>query len=427
MSEEKEKSAPRMGEVVELRQRPPLPRRKKFWMNDMEAVFGIMLLLLIFGTVNVLSSSFVLAETEYGSETFFLRRHLISLAVGGVFFLFAAWVDYHKWRRLMPLVVITMFVCLFGVLLFGEEVKGARRWIHLPFMQFQPAEGAKVVAIMLAAAFLSVLARRGRPIAGLRGLLKLIRNPQTALIVGMAILVEREPDMGTACFIIGVPLVLYIIGSRMKLSWIIGLMGIVAAGAAAAVLSQPYRMERVRMLWDPWQDATDKGYQAVQSLSTVGSGGLTGMGLGIGVSKYNYLPEAHTDFAFAIFAQENGFIFVFFAIVLYALLAFYGTRIARRAGDYFGTFLAFGVVLLVTMQAALNMLMVGGMFPVVGVPLPFISYGGSALIFTMFAMGLLVNVGRLADRENRRREQREEEREQHPVKKVRHIGLRRVK
>jgi cell division protein FtsW len=178
----------------------------------------------------------------------------------------------------------------------------------------------------------------------------------------------------------------------MSMKYVMGLMGVVALAIVVLVNVQPYRMARLKVWFDPWADAQGMGYQTVQSLSTIGSGGFWGMGLGEGVSKYEYLPEAHTDFAFAIFSQEHGYMGAFMVFMLLALLVLLCVRIANRAPDEFGQMLAMGIMVLIAGQAIANIMMVGGLLPVVGVPLPFISYGGSSLIVTMVAMGMLLNI-----------------------------------
>lgn len=381
----------------------------------MEAVFGVMLVLLVLGTVNVFSSSFVDAELRYDDAYFFLRRHLISMTVGIVAFFLGARLDYHRWRSWMSWVLTLTFLALAAVFVVGPEVNGARRWLPLPVMQVQPAEGAKVVAIMLAAAAMAAQARHKARVSPL--------NLQYACIVLMAVLVEKEPDMGTACVIAGVPIILYLVAARLSLRNVLILAGVLAVGVTFFVMAQPYRLERVRVLWDPWQDAQNIGYQTVQSLSTIGSGEFLGMGLGVGVSKYDYLPEAHTDFAFAIFCQENGYLGALFVVILYTALAVYGVRIAQKASDLYGQLLAFGIVVLIVGQAAVNMLMVGGVFPVVGVPLPFISYGGTSLIVTMFSVGILVSIGRIGEVARRDRERAREKQQAEAEKPRRSLRL----
>ena len=395
--------------------RSPLVR-KKFWSSDMEAVFGITLVLLVLGTVNVFSSSFVSAELRFDDAYFFLKRHLISMSLGLVLFLIGARADYHIWRKLMPWVLALTVLALVAVFFIGPEVNGARRWLPLPFMQVQPAEGAKLVAIMLASASMAARVRHKARVSPF--------NLQYACILVMAALVEKEPDMGTACVIIGVPIILYLVAAQLPLRRLLAVLAALAAGAAFFIMSQTYRIERVRIMWDPWQDAQNAGYQIVQSLSTIGSGEFLGMGLGVGVSKYDYLPEAHTDFAFAIFCQENGYLGALFVFLLYTALAVYGARIADKASDRYGQLLAFGIVVLVVGQAICNMLMVGGVFPVVGVPLPFISYGGSSLIFTLLSVGILVSIGRIGEVARRDRARAREEAEARENAPRPHIGRR---
>lgn len=372
---------------------------RRFWMNDMEAVIGIMVILLAVGTINIFSSSFVIAEAEFNSPYFFLQRHVLNIAIGSIAFGCCLMTDYHAWRKYIPIVLLLTVVSLILVLFVGPSVNGARRWLPLGFTQFQPAEFAKLVAIMLMAAYLSVQVRYRREIE--------IATPQMALIAVMAFLTEREPDLGTAAIIIGVPLSMMIVVGLVR--WrLLAIIGSIISGAIIMILKQPYRLERLKVMLDPWSDAQNYGYQIVQSMSAIGSGELTGMGWGVGVSKYDYLPEAHTDFAFAIFCQENGFLGAIFVFLLFAAMAVYSARIANKAVDIFGQVLAMGVMLLVVGQAIANLLMVGGMLPVIGVPLPFISYGGTSLIVTMAAVGMLVNVGKQGEKAHQRKLREEE-------------------
>lgn len=360
--------------------------KKKFWNNDMEAVIGIMVVLLILGTINVFSSSFIIAEAEFDSPYFFLKRHLINIAIGFVAFIICFKVDYHKWRGLMPFILLFTVISLVLVLIIGPVVNGARRWLPLVVAQFQPAEFAKLVAIMIMAAYLAMSIRRNLEIK--------FFTAQIGIIAVMTILTEQEPDMGTASIILGIPLIMMIVAG---LHWkkILLLFGATIIGVIGLIYRQPYRLERLKVTYDPWSDAQNYGYQTVQSLSAIGSGELTGMGLGVGVSKYDYLPEAHTDFAFAIFCQENGFLGAIFVFLLFAALTIYAARIANRARDEYGQMLSMGIMILIVGQAVANLLMVGGILPVVGVPLPFISYGGTSLIVTMASIGILSNIGRL--------------------------------
>lgn len=360
--------------------------RKKFWNNDMEAIIGIMIVLIILGTINVFSSSFILAEAEFDSPYFFLKRHIANVIIGLIAFIICFRVDYHVWRRFMPFVLGFSILALILVLLIGPQVNGAKRWLPLGITQFQPAEFCKLVSIMIMAAYLSLQIKKGRAIE--------IFTPQMGIIGVMFFLTEIEPDMGTASIIAGIPVIMLIVAGLHWKKVLYMLSGVLVL-AAGMIWYQPYRLKRLMVTFDPWSDAQNYGYQTVQSLSAIGSGELTGMGLGVGVSKYDYLPEAHTDFAFAIFCQENGFLGAIFVFMLFAAFAVYAARISGIAKDEYGQILAMGIMILIVGQAIGNLFMVGGMFPVVGIPLPFISYGGTSLIVTMAAIGILVNIGRL--------------------------------
>lgn len=362
-----------------------VPERLVPWNSNHEAVVWLVMILLLIGIVNVFSSTFVMAENDYGSPYHFLVRHLASLTLAMGAFLVARALDYHKWRDWLGPVTIGIFALLLAVLVIGPEINGSKRWLIFGPLSLQPAEFAKICSIMMAAYYLSYQVDHNREI-------NLLTKQYVAIGI-LAAIVEAEPDMGTACVILGIPLVML---------WLAGLKSyklqrlVLAAGAGIVALCflQPYRMQRVMVILDPWLDAQGTGYQTVRSLTAIGSGGFWGMGLGRGLSKYAYLPEAHTDFAFAVFSQENGFLFVLLALFLYAALAYYAVMIARDAVDTYGQLLASGIMVLIVGQATVNLLMVSGFFPVVGVPLPFISYAGSSLLMSMFSVGILVNIGR---------------------------------
>ena len=352
----------------------------------MEPIAAIMAVLLMLGTINVFSSSFVLATTDFNNPYYFLIRHVIWLVLGVCVCFVLSRTNYHRWQSPMAtmgffLIVVALLVLVLAV---GVSVNGAKRWISFGGFSLQPAEFAKLVGIIFAAKYLTIRMK-------LQQKATILRGPTYWLLLILFVLVELEPDMGTACIVLGIPILMAIIvgmhGSELK-----GIIVIGTALASAMIAWQPYRLQRIKTMLDPWADAQGTGYQTVQSLSTIGSGGFFGMGLGDGVSKYEYLPEAHTDFAFAIFAQEHGYIGALMVFLLFFLLVLCCARVAARAKDAYGQVLAMGVMLLVAGQAVANLLMVAGIGPVVGVPLPFISYGGSSLIVTMMAMGILLNI-----------------------------------
>ena len=356
----------------------------RFWVSDHEAVLGVTLMLVIIGSLNIFSSSFVVAGENYDDPYFFARKQGLNLAIGFVFFLCGLAVDYHilmKARNIAFWVVAAMLAAVFAV---GVEVNGAQRWLAIGGFQLQPAELAKPTAVFLEAYDIAWRVRHGMRCN--------FFHDEMWMIAAMFVMVEREPDMGTALIILGVPL-LMLFCSNMKAVTKLKLVGAGLAGGVLLCILQPYRLRRVMALLNPWEYVRDAGYQIVQSLQAIGSGGLLGMGMGMGVSKYHYMPEAHTDFAFSVWCQEMGFVGAAFVLLLFAAFAFHGVRIANSAKDALGQMLAFGMTMMIVGQASINLLMISGCLPVVGVPLPFISYGGTSLFVSLFAVGVLANVG----------------------------------
>ncbi len=369
--------------MTEARERGAAMSEWRFWMSDHEAVLGVTIVLLFVGTLNIFSSSFVVASSNYDDPFFFLKKQGINIAAGLVCFAIGC-IDYHYLVKARTAGFFLVLALLAAVALAGVEVNGARRWLSLGGFQLQPAELAKPAAIFLEAHYIAWRVQRGMRC-------RFFHN-EIYMIGAMGLLVELEPDMGTAMIICGVPLFM-LICSNMKNVTKLKLLVSVVLGAALLCMVQPYRLQRIRALFDPWTDAQGTGYQIVQSLQAIGSGGLAGMGIGMGVSKYHYLPEAHTDFAFSVWCQEMGFLGAFFVLLMFALLAYYGVRIANNSKDTLGQMLAFGATMLIVGQAVINLLMISGCLPVVGVPLPFISYGGTSLFVSMFIIGVLFNVG----------------------------------
>lgn len=364
-----------------------MSRLSQLWRSSTEAVICITLLLFMIGTVNIFSASFVEAGQRIGDGYFYVKRHLMSFGIGIVAMTIISKINYHRLNRfLFPLMLMTVGL-LIAVHFIGIEVNGARRWINLGF-QFQPSELAKFTGLLITAGFLGPLIDRKRRIT-------LLSLPfYVAALLGGIVL--KQPDMGTAVIIVGVSLMLYVIAGLPKQQ----LLALVGGGVALfvyATFAAAYRAERIAAWINPWDYQLGIGYQTVQGLLAIGSGGFWGTGLGMGSSKFNYLPEAHTDFAFAVLCQEMGFIGALAVLCLMALLAYYGVRIALKAPDGLGKMLAIGGVVLVVGQAIINIAMVSGIFPVVGVPLPFISFGGTSLIINLAAIGVILNVGRQAD------------------------------
>ena len=362
--------------------------RYTLFKSETEPIVIVMAILLVTGTINVFSSSYVLAAMDFENPYYFLQRHLQWLLLGTIACWLCRRINYQRLRGLMFIGLGINLFLLVAVLFIGTTVNGAQRWISLGPLSFQPAEFAKLMGVLMGSfSISSVLAKEH---------FRMDRDwPRVVIPFGaillMAFLVYREPDFGTACIVFGVPLLMALVLLVPPRRWVWILLPVVVAALAIGTL-QPYRMKRMEVWFDPWSDARNAGYQMVQSLSTIGSGGIFGMGFGDGVSKYEYLPEAHTDFAFAIFSQEHGFFGVLLIFFLFAVLLVASIRVATRAKDTFGQVLALGIIFLVLGQALANLAMVAGLLPVVGVPLPFISYGGSSLIVTMAGMGMLLGI-----------------------------------
>lgn len=362
--------------------------RYTLFKSDTEPIVIIMAILLVTGTINVFSSSYVLAGMNYENPYYFLQRHLQWLLIGVIACWLCRRMNYQRMRGLMFVGMGITVILLVAVLFVGTTVNGAQRWLAFGPLSFQPAEFAKLMAMLMGAFSISAVLSKEHFRMDRDG--GRVAIPFGAILV-MAFLVYREPDFGTACIVFGVPMLMALVLLVPPRRWLwIG--GVSLALAFAIGTLQPYRMRRIEVWIDPWSDARDAGYQMVQSLSTIGSGGIFGMGFGDGVSKYEYLPEAHTDFAFAIFSQEHGFFGVALIFFLFAVLLITCMRVAVRAKDTFGQVLALGIIFLVLGQALANLAMVAGLLPVVGVPLPFISYGGSSLIVTMAGMGMLLGI-----------------------------------
>jgi len=359
----------------------------RFWRNNREAVICSTLLLVLIGSVNIFSASFVEAGQNMHDSYFYLKRHLMMFGIGIGAMLMMMHSDYKRIKKLVSLLTVVTIVLLVFVYYKGVEINGARRWINIGF-QFQPSELAKLTGLMITAGYLGPVIDYGRRVT-------LLSTPFYVTIL-LALIVFKQPDMGTAVIIMGVCLVLYLIAGLPKQQLFI-LMGGGAMIFIYGTIAASYRAERIAAWLNPWAYQQGIGYQSVQGLLAIGSGGFFGAGLGMGASKFYYLPEGHTDFAFAVLCQEMGFIGAVVVLVLLGMFAYYGVKIALKAPDGFGKMLALGTVVLIVGQAVINIAMVSGVAPVVGVPLPFISFGGTALIVNFTAIGILLNVGKQAD------------------------------
>lgn len=345
------------------------------------------LALVCFGLVMVYSASSATALLSNGDPLGFLVRQIVYAALGGVAFLLAMRMDPRTLRKLaVPLLLVSLFLLLVVLVPgIGTEVNGSRRWLSAGLLNLQPSEPAKVALVLWLAA---IAADRRARLGEWRTLVPLLGITSAA---GFLVLIE--PDLGTAVVMVGAALAtLVVAGARMRH------LAVFAGGAAfLAILSiaaVPYRRERMTVFLDPWSDPEGAGFQVVQAEVALGSGGVRGVGLGEGLQKAFYLPEAHTDMILATIGEELGLIGVLAVLAGFAVFAYAGFRIALKASDPYQQALAAGLTSLVVLQAAVNVGAVMGLVPITGVPLPFVSFGGSSLIVLLASTGLLVNIGR---------------------------------
>lgn len=297
-------------------------------------------------------------------------------------------------------------VLLLLVVVAGHRANGATRWIMLAGFSLQPSEVAKVTGLIWAASFLAKRIRKGEEITLVKRFFRPVfhfadrkkkENTFRSMIgyflplygpFAMALLVLAQPDMGTAGMIVLFPLLLYVLAGLPLFELFLG-VGVAVFTFVLLVIAEPYRMNRVIVLWDPFMYAGNLGYQTVQSLIAVGSGGFFGQSIGEGMSKFLYLPEQYTDFAYAVFSQEFGFIGSVFVLILYLVFLLAGFSAARKLKETYAALLVYGLTLLISVQGIVNIAMVIGCFPVTGIPLPFISYGGSSLLMNIISVALI--------------------------------------
>lgn len=356
------------------------------------------LLLVFIGIIMVFSSSWPEGMQDFGSGYYFLRKQIISSSIGLIGLLICMNIDYRLWKKYSVLVYILALIS--GAMLFsplGIELKGARRWLNLGFTTFMPSDAIKIGSIIF---FASFLANKKDDISTLR------QGTIPALVViGIscgAIYMQR--DLGTTVTLAGTMMAMFFI-SGMKISHLITLIATGSVGVYIIFMKamknpeskNAYRIRRIISFKDPFADKLGDGWQAVQSLYALGSGGLFGLGLGKSRQKFFYIPEPYNDFIFAIIGEELGFLGTLSVILLFLLLIWRGVRIALTAKDSFGCYLATGITALVTIQSLIHIAVVTSSIPTTGITLPFISYGGTSLMIYMSAIGILLNISRYAD------------------------------
>jgi cell division protein FtsW len=336
-----------------------------------------------FGLVMVYSATSAPAALGGGDPVFYLKRESIYAALGVLLLLIASRIDYRKLRHLAPILMLASFGLCLAVLVLGEQVNGARRWLGVGPLAFQPSELAKLSLAIWASAYLA----RHRAPQSLKELVRPI-GLTTGLLAGLILL---EPDLGTV-IAIGIVLGAILVVSGVPLRVLAAGGSIAIALGLAAIWFEPYRRARLFSFVHPWHDAQGAGFQTLQAIIGFGSGGFFGTGIGQGVAKVNYLPEAHTDMIFATIGEELGLVGAALVIAAYCAFAYAGLRVALRCRDPFGKRLAAGLTTLVCGQALVNLAAVLGLAPLTGITLPFVSYGGSSLVVSLASVGVLLNI-----------------------------------
>ena len=340
--------------------------------------------LVVLGIVMVFSASAVFARQKYLDAGYFLRRDLCYAAVGFCAMYLGARVDYSVYRRRCYPLLVSAGVLLVAVLFVGSRINGATRWLHLGPVSFQPAELAKF-ALWVYLAY--SLAKKAEQIKSFTiGFL-----PHFMVCGIMAALVLKQPDLGTAVVLLATTIVvLFVAGAKIGYI-IVAALAMLPIGWKI-IVGTPWRLRRILAFLDPWQFRRDVGYQISESLISIGSGGVAGVGLGDGKQKLFFLPEAHTDFIGAIIGEELGLLGLCAVMAIFGVLVWRGLRTAWLARDSFGRYLAFGLTIQFALQALIHLGVVMGLLPTKGLTLPFVSYGGTSLVISMFAAGVLLNI-----------------------------------
>jgi cell division protein FtsW len=349
-------------------------------------LLGAVLALVALGLVMVYSSSAVTAQDKLGDSFHYLKRQLVGAGLGLVAMALAMKVGYRKLARYAYPLLLVAIVLLIAVLIpgVGVVVGGARRWIRFPGFRVQPAEIAKLAWVV----YLSYSLAKKREKVATFSVGFVPHLVLCGLLVGLCML---QPDFGSSVLLVFLLFVL-LFAAGTKLSYLVGSVLLALPLAYVAIATSPYRMKRILAFLDPWAHRHDVGYQVAESLMSIGSGGVTGLGLGDGRQKLFFLPEAHTDFIFAIIGEELGLVGVTLITVLYGIIIWRGIRAALAAGETFGTYLGLGLTSIIAFQATVNMCVAMGFLPTKGLTLPFVSYGGTSLVVMMGAAGVLLSL-----------------------------------
>lgn len=351
------------------------------------ALLVAVMLLVFTGVMMVFSSSFYYAMAKWENKYLFLEKQLIWAGAGVVAMWFATWIDYHLYRKIGFLLFVASFVFL-GLLFtpLGVELNGAVRWLDLGPITFMPSEFAKIAAIVYMAGFLENRQKKLKRFG--TGLI-----PVLVIVAAYFVLIYKQPNLSNAITISGILMAMaFVAGVNVFQLLTLGAAG--AAGIYAAILSSEWRARRFLTFLDPFKDTFGDGWQVVQSLYALGSGGLMGVGLGQSTLNKLYIPEPQNDFIFATIGEELGFVGASLLILLFMFLIYRCIRIAMNAPDQYGMLLATGITAMVAIHTIINVAVVTSSMPVTGLQLPFISYGGNFLVMLMFSMGVVLNISK---------------------------------
>ncbi len=378
----------RKSTAQKLQKSAPKPHRN---IGSIDIPFLILVLLLMgFGLVMVSSASYVSAYYEYGDSYHYIKRQAIFAAIGIIAMLTIAFFDYRRLKKLaLPLLIISVIMLILVLIPgIGIEVNGASRWLGYGSFRFQPSEIGKLAVIISFSSYISVNYKNMKKFTV--GVLPLVLT--LALVAG---LVAVETHLSGAILILVIGAILMFVGGT-PIKWFLGAGAVGAAGLGSIILFTPYMQSRIKIWLDPFSDMQDKGYQTVQSLYAIGSGGLLGLGLGQSRQKHLYIPEPQNDYIFAITAEELGFVGALLVILLFVMLIWRGFIIAFHSRDKFGSLLVIGIISRVAVQTVLNIAVVTNAIPVTGISLPFFSYGGTALCILLAEMGIVLSVSRFS-------------------------------
>lgn len=348
----------------------------------------VVFILCLFGIVMISSASIVSSEERFGTNFYYVSHQAISLIIGLILMTVAYFIDYRFWKKIALILFLGILILLLAVFVpgIGQEFGGAHRWLGWGNFIFQPSEIMKLAFVIYLASWLD---SRGEKITHFSaGFI-----PFVSLMIILGVLIMGQPDLGTLSVILGTAVItFYIAGARTFHLALGGIALVILLGFLIKIA--PYRLSRLLVYFDPSNQTLGAAYHINQALIAIGSGGLWGLGFGQSKQKYLYLPQAHSDSIFAIIAEELGFLRSILIIAVFVFLAIRGLKIVKNAPDNFARFLSAGIISWIILQAFINIAAMIGLLPLTGIPLPFISFGGSSLIVTLVAMGILLNISK---------------------------------